>query len=168
MKSIKIFALATALFLNHQNMDANPEALQGLNTALSSSGNEPQCALVPTIRIYVEVSFGKKKADCDKKGLCDIKAGVEIINSIVRPFMTYDDATGTIVLEVPKAYIQETQPEKLQYFAGQTEYELDEDFAISQELSKKLGADHQLVIRAGKYRLIPTGETYKLIIGEWL
>ena len=167
MKNLKFIALAIGMILfGKQAKATEPDVLSVQSHGISATTVPSSDHVVP-VKVSVEVIFGKKRANCEDKGFCRIIIVVSVDPSALLPTMLYDPNTGGFEFEVSKQYLLETQPDKLKYFIGQTEFELDEDFVLSAEVSKKLGSSTPLVIPAGKHRLVNNGDTFKILIGEF-
>ena len=166
MKNLKFIALAIGMILFGQQAKATePDVLSVQSHGLSATTVPSSDHVVP-VKVSVEVIFGKKRANCEDKGFCRIIIVVSVDPQALLPTMLYDPNTGGIEIEVSKQYLLETQPEKLKYFTGQTEFELEEDFVVSMEVSNKLGSSTPLVLPAGKHRLINKGDSFKILFGE--
>ena len=167
MKNLKFIVLAIGMILFGKQAKATEPDVLSVQSHGISAATVPSSDHVVPVKITMEVVFGKKRANCEERGICKIIVVVSIDPSALLPTMLYDPNTGGFEIEVSKQYLLETQPEKLKYFTGQTEFELDEDFVLSAEVSNKLGSSTPLVIPAGKHRLVNKGDTYKILIGEF-
>lgn len=116
----------------------------------------------PTITITC--TFGRG-TECSRKGVCSISIGG---SWSVKPTASYDEGAGTLTLKVSRNYINESQPDKMENFTGQTQFIVEQNYTLSQEASVALGADHILVIKAGSYRMNFIGDIYTIIIGDML
>ena len=168
MKNLKFIAFAIGMILFGKHMKAGEPGMISASSHGIHITSIPATDKVVPIKVSVEVVFGKKRTNCEDKGVCKVIVVVGVDNPGFFPTMLYNPGTGGIEIEVSKQYLMETQPEKLQYFNGQSEFELEEDFVLSAEVSSKLGSSTPLVLPAGKHRLITKGDTYKILIGEWL
>ena len=108
---------------------------------IESAMAQPQESLVVTINCRIE--WGRKSKDCRGFGICAIIMDIDISEAIEA---RYNPDRNLLQLRIPA--------ELARKYADQFESGtliMEEDFIFTDELSKELGATHQLRIREGEY-----------------
>jgi len=116
----------------------------------------------------VEIYLGRHwSRGCPDRGICKIKIVVAVdSNPTLR--LSNNNNHGTLVIDIPAEYIRTTQPEKMQYFEGQSSFIVERDFELDKEVCKTLETEENLIIKAGNYPMTFRGGIYTIIIGDML
>lgn len=114
--------------------------------------------------VTITVDFGRKKNGCSGRGLCSITVATEV--DIAMGF--YSKENGTLTLDIPEEYLMRTQPHQLPNFKDKNMFIVEEDFTFPKEVSKKMGAEGTLVVKAGSYPMRYQNSTWTIILTDLL
>jgi len=98
------------------------------------------------------VSFGRKSKQCLGFGICFISTEV-VMNASLR----LSDDQGTLIMDVPFATMRGYESD----FSGPV-ITIEEQFDVSPEIQKAMGASKPLVIKEGKYKFYQNKTGYSI------
>ena len=107
------------------------------------------------IGIYVEITFGRKRKDCEGRGVCKIKIGVELsVAPIGSGIGTAELENGQLTVDFDKKSMDKGTTAT--HFAG-NQFVVEEDYTIDDE---QLG---KYTIAAGTYAVQDLGTTLRVV-----
>ncbi len=105
----------------------------------------------PGLDLKVHVEWGRKSKGCHGFGICIFIESIELTGVLFARLLPDEDV---LLLNVPMEMVRKS-PEQF----DQEAFIMEEDFMISDEVSKSLGAQRSLVIPRGKYPIDRSGKS---------
>jgi hypothetical protein len=109
-------------------------------------------------KIHIVIVMGKPKYDCEIfPGICLFLYGTfDRTNPLsAGTYASYE--SNTLQIEIQKNEISESLDKKLQ---EQSAFDLENEYEISDEISRDLGSETPIILAPGKYEIHDNGESY--------
>lgn len=100
---------------------------------------------MPKIKIKVTIRIGRASRDCRGFSACEIS-----ISGSLNASVAYDSDKEIMDISIPVKFIEQEQPDKIQYFEGQKSVTFEEEYKLPLEVQEKLKAKHPLIIPEGQ------------------
>lgn len=117
------------------------------------------------IGIYVEVTLGRKRKDCEGGGVCKIKVGVDLDLKVPNPGNagggTFEvNSKNQLVLKLAKSSMR---PEVISSYFGRGGFLVEEDYELEADVLKALRLTEPRTIRTGQYLVADDGNVLTIV-----